>query len=125
MPRETKAAETYAALTALTAKGTRLADAVRQLAADSGRSESAIRAAYYAQRVKLGHHGRTARTATVDDALHEARRLIEQALAQLDAELANAKHDLDTATGRYEAARVAADAQRTRLQQTLTALNQH
>ena len=119
---QTKAAETYAALTGLTGQGQRLADAIRTLAAGTGRSEAAIRASYYAQRVKLGHHGRRNDTISIDEAVDEARRLLEQALEQLDNELATAKAELDTATRHYEQTKASVDTKRGRLEQTLTTL---
>jgi hypothetical protein len=121
---QTKAAETYAALTGLSGQGLRLAEAIRTLAADTGRSEAAIRASYYAQRVKLGHHGRRNDTISVDEAIDEARRLLEQALEQLDNELAAAKTDLDAATVRYEHVREDVEDQRARLEHTLNTLTQ-
>ena len=121
---QTKAAETYAVLTGLTGQGQRLAEAIRTHAADTGRSEAAIRASYYAQRVKLGHHGRRNDTISVDQAIDEARRLLEQALEQLDNELAAGKTDLDAATVRYEHVREDVEDQRARLEHTLNTLTQ-
>ena len=119
--RETKAAETYAALNGLVGKGLRLADAVRQLATETGRSEAAVRASYYAQRAKLGHTGRSG-PLTVEDAITEARRLLEQALHQVEAELESAKFDLDRASDRYETVRASAEAQRAELERKIAVL---
>jgi hypothetical protein len=117
-----KSAETYAALTTRTGKGVRLADAIREYASMTGRSEPAIRASYYAQRAKLGHTGRDRERVSVEQAVSEARRLLEQALEQLDRELDDAKAELDRATERYEQALASSEAERTRLEHTLTTL---
>ena len=118
---ETKAAETYTTLSGLMGGGARLADAVRQLATETGRSEAAVRASYYAQRAKLGRTGRDG-ALTVEDAINEARRLLEQALRQVETELATAKAELDTASERYETVRASAEAQTAELVRKIAAL---
>lgn len=120
---ETKAAQTYVTLTALVGQGARLSDAVRRLAAESGRSEAAVRASYYAQRAKLGRTGRDA-PISVADAIQEARRLLEVALHRVEAELATAKTELDAATELYETVRVSAEAQTEELKRKIAALQQ-
>ena len=121
---KTKAIETYAALSKLTAEGMRLSDAVRQLAADTGRSESAIRASYYQQRVKLGLHGRRpSRTPiSVEETVRQARQLLEQTLADIDEELEAAKADADAAQARYEQLHAKAMEMRSELQGKIAAL---
>ena len=105
----------------------RLSDAVRQLAAETGRNESAIRASYYQQRGKLGEHSpaRAARSrgpVSVDDAIREARQLLERALAGIDAELAAAKADLDAARERYETLKASFGQRKAELEQKIAAL---
>lgn len=117
-----KAAETYAALTALTGRGLRLADAIREYASETGRSEPAIRASYYAQRAKLGRTGRDRTGVSVEQAVSEARRLLQQALDELDRELSDAKAELDRTTERYEHTLARTEAERARLEHTLTTL---
>jgi hypothetical protein len=121
----TKAEETYAALTRLVEGGMRLSDAVRQLAAETGRKESAIRASYYHQRSKLGESspGRVFRTpVSVEEAIREARDLLERALAGIDAELGAAKADLDTARKRYESLHASAATRKADLERKIAAL---
>ena len=121
----TKAAETHAALTRLVDGGMRLSDAVRQLAAETGRNESAIRASYYQQRGKLGEHSPARRSrgpVSVDDAIREARQLLERALAGIDAELASAKADLDAARERYETLKASAAQRKAELERKIAAL---
>ena len=123
---ETKAAQTYAALTKLTGEGMRLSDAVRQLADDTGRSESAIRASYYQQRSKLGLHGRLGgryrEPVSVEETIRKARQLLEQALAAIDEELDVAKAELGAAQERYERLEAEAAERRSELQGKIAAL---
>jgi len=121
----TKAAETYAQLTKLTTEGMRLADAVRQLAKKTGRSESAIRASYYQQRTKLGMRGRRPARApwSVEETIRQARQLLEQALAAIDQELEAAKADADAAQERYEQLQARAEQTRSELKGKIAALN--
>ena len=123
--RVTKAAETYAALTKLTAEGVRLSDAVRTLAAETGRSEAAIRASYYQQRVKLGLHGRRppGPPLSAEEATVQARTLLEQVLAAIEDELAVAKAEADAAQERYRRLHTEADQVRSELQRKITALS--
>ncbi len=121
----TKAEETYAALTRHVDRGMRLSDAVRQLAAETGRKESAIRASYYQQRSKLGESGPgggSRAPVSVEDAIREARDLLERALVGIDAELAAAKADLDTARARYETLESSAAERKAELERKIAAL---
>ncbi len=121
----TKAAETYAALTRLVEGGMRLSDAVRQLASETGRNESAIRASYYQQRGKLGESSpaRGSRAlVSVDDAIREARQLLERALSGIDAELATAKAEINTARERYETLKASAAQRKAELERKIAAL---
>ncbi len=126
--RTTKAAETHAAITRLVDGGLRLADAVRQLAAETGRSEAAVRASYYQQRAKLGQRGRAsgptrAREApSVDDAIREARHVLERALERIDEELEAAKAELDAAAERYETLKASAAERKAELTRRIAAL---
>ena len=80
-----------------------------------------MRASYYAQRAKLGHTGRTS-ALTVEDAITEARRLLEQALHQVEADLASAEADRNRASERYETVRASAEAQRAELERKIAVL---
>ena len=125
----TKAAQTYAAITRLMEAGTRLSDAVRQTAAETGRSETAVRASYYQQRSKLGGHGRREPVrppgpVSVDDAIRQARQLLERALERIDEDLSAAKADRDAAAERYETLKASAAEQKAELERKIAALSQ-
>lgn len=126
--RTTKAMETHAAITRLVDGGLRLADAVRQLAAETGRSEAAVRASYYQQRTKLGEHGRGSgptraqEALSVDDAIREARHVLERALERIDEELEAARAELDAATERYETLKTSAAERKAALARRIAAL---
>jgi hypothetical protein len=123
----TKAAQTHAAITRLTEGGARLSDAVRQIAAETGRSEAAVRASYYQQRGKLGEHGRGKPVLppagmSVDDAIRGARQILERAVEYIDEELAAAKADLDAAAERYETLTKSAAERKAELERKIAAL---
>jgi hypothetical protein len=123
----TKAEETHSALTNLVERGMRLSDAVRQLAQETGRSEAAIRANYYNQRAKLGisggQRGRPRRAGlTVDDAVREARQLLEQALQAIDDELAKAEREATAAAERHEALKAETAERKAELKRKIAAL---
>jgi len=120
--RGTRAEETYKAITELVDQGSRLADAVRQVAAETGRNVGAVRAAYYAQRSKLGQHGRSRAPISVEDAVAQARQLLQDALSHIDEELAAAKRALDAATDRYDALEASAAARKAELERKIAAL---
>jgi chromosome segregation ATPase len=120
--RGTRTEETYTAINELVDGGTRLADAVRQIAAETGRSAGAVRTAYYAQRRKLGRHGRSRTPISVEDALQQARQLLQDALARIDEELAAAKAQLDAATARYETLETSAAQRKAELERKIAAL---
>jgi hypothetical protein len=102
----------------------RLADAVRQLAAQTGRSEAAVRASYYHERAKHGRDGRGRPSVelSVDDAIREARQLLERALERIDEELEAAKAKADAAAERYETLKAAAAERRSELERKIAAL---
>jgi len=120
--RGTRTEETYKAISELVDGGSRLADAVRQVATETGRNEGTVRAAYYAQRTKLGQHGRTRAAISVEDAVAEARQLLRDALTRIDEELVVAKRELDAATLHYEALEASAVARKAELERKIAAL---
>ena len=120
--RGTRTEETYKAISELVDAGSRLADAVRQVAAETGRNEGAVRAAYYAQRTKLGQHGRTRASISVEDAVAQARQLLQDALSGIDEELAVAKSELDAATVRYATLEASVAARKAELERKIAAL---
>jgi hypothetical protein len=121
----TKAEETYAAIGKLLESGMRLSDAVRQIAADTGRSEAAVRASYYNQRSRLGLKGdsrRGGQTLSVEDAINEAKQLLERALVRIDSEVEVAKAKAETAEAQYEALKTSAAERRSELERKIAAL---
>jgi hypothetical protein len=121
----TKAEETYAAIGKLLEAGMRLSDAVRQIAADNGRSEAAVRASYYNQRSRLGLKGdsrRGGQTLSVEDAINEAKQLLERALVRIDSEVEVAKAKAEAAEAQYEALKTSADERRSELERKIAAL---
>ena len=121
----TKAEETYAAVGKLLEGGMRLSDAVRQIAADTGRSEAAVRASYYNQRSKLGLQGdrrRGGQTLSVEDAINEAKQLLERALRRIDEEVEVAKAKVEATEAQYEALKTSAAERRSELERKIAAL---
>jgi len=121
----TKAEETYAAIGKLLESGMRLSDAVRQIAAETGRSEAAVRASYYNQRSKLGLKGdsrRGGQALSVEDAINEAKQLLERALVRIDSEVEVAKAKAETAEAQYEALKTSAAERRSELERKIAAL---
>jgi hypothetical protein len=121
----TKAEETYSAIGKLLESGMRLSDAVRQIAAETGRSEAAVRASYYNQRSKLGLKGdsrRGGQALSVEDAINEAKQLLERALVRIDSEVEVAKVKAETAEAQYEALKTSAAERRSELERKIAAL---
>lgn len=121
----TKAEQTYTAVGKLLEGGIRLSDAVRQIAADTGRSEAAVRASYYNQRSKLGLKGdsrRGGQTLSVEDAINEARQVLERALRRIDEEVEAAKAEMEATEAQYEALKTSAAERRSELERKIAAL---
>ena len=121
----TKTEETYQAIGQLLDRGTRLSDAVRRIAGETGRSEAAVRANYYNQRTKLGFKGsprRDSRALSAEDAIEEAKRLLERAIDRIDREVEAAKMRMEAAGAQYEALKASADERRAELERKLAAL---
>jgi outer membrane murein-binding lipoprotein Lpp len=131
MARITEAEKVYTQLTALTASGTTFADGVRKVAAGTGKKEGAIRANYYNHKKKLdgaspavtGRRGRPkAEALTVDEALAQARAILEQAVNGIDAEVQAAKDELDGAKARYDVLTTSVKGRKAELQKKINAL---
>ena len=103
----------------------RLSDVVRQIAADTGRSEAAVRASYYNQRSKLGLKGdsrRSGQALSVEDAINEAKQLLERALVRIDSEVEVAKAKAEATEAQYEALKTSAAERRSELERKIAAL---
>lgn len=100
----------YEAVEALKAQGVPNAEAVRQVAAQHGKQENAVRGGLHQYKSKLngGSEGGTLRrrgrsaSASVDDLVASARQSLERAVALIDDEVAQAKAALDAAQARYD-----------------------
>ena len=132
MAKITEAEKVYSELTALTEGGLSFADAVRKVAADTGKKEGAIRANYYNHKKKLeggatattGRRGRPkAQPLTVDGALAQARAILEQALQGIDREVDAAKAELEAVQARHDALVASVKDRKTELQQKIKALS--
>ena len=121
----TKAEETYAAIGKLLEGGMRLSDAVRQIAVSTSRSDAAVRASYYHERSKLGLKGdrrRDSQTLSVEDAISEAKQLLERALVRIDSEVEVAKAKAEAAEAQYEALKTSAAERRAELERKIASL---
>jgi len=131
MAKITEAEKVYTELTAITASGMSFADAIRKVAVDTGKKEGAVRANYYNHKKKLdGGAASTARRGrpnaeaiTVENALAQARAILEQAVVSIDAEVEAAKADMDAATARYKALAASVKDRKAELQRKIKALD--
>jgi predicted nucleic acid-binding Zn-ribbon protein len=98
----------YEAVEALKAEGIGNAEAVRQVARQYGKQENAVRGGIHQYKSRhlsdraSSRRGRRTSVTSVDDYLAHARQALEEALALVDREVAEAKADLDAAQARYD-----------------------
>lgn len=98
----------YETVERLKAEGVSNADAVRQVAAEHGKKENAVRGGINQyRRIHLDGGGSSKprpsrRRATVEDHVENARRSLEEALSLIDNEVDDAKAALDSAQARYD-----------------------
>src|SRR4051794_23350588 len=98
-PRGATAERTYERINTLMNDGASMSDAVRQVAAEDGKKENAVRGNYYNHRRKVEGtnsatkpRARRALTAMLpDEAIRQARQLLEGALGGIDRELEEAQ----------------------------------
>lgn len=118
----------HEAVEALKVDGTKNADAIRQVADDFGKQGNAIRGAIHQYKTKLNggptatRRTRRAGAHTVDDHLTQARQSLEQALALVDREVADAKADLDAAQAHYDSVAAAVKDRKADIERKLQAL---
>ncbi len=106
-----------------------MADAVRKLAKQQGKKENAVRGNYYNHRRKLegsnrapSRRARPAKATSVDDAVAEARRILEQAHSAIDQEVDAAKRELDAAKSHYDVLIKSVNQRKAELQRKIAAL---
>jgi hypothetical protein len=110
----TKAQQVYERVEALVASGLTKADAFRQLADELGQPAKSLQGAYYQHSKKLGGNGNgprrraRKRETTPADALEDAKGVLEEAIASIDAEIEAAKERADEAKAEYEAMKASA-----------------
>jgi hypothetical protein len=114
---------------ALKVAGLNNADAIRQVAAEFGKNENAVRGSLHQYKLKLaGSPGTAVRRArraagpTVDDFVASAKKAIEDALSLVDNEVLQAKSTLDAAQAHYDLVAAGVADRRAELQKKLKAL---
>jgi uncharacterized protein YoaH (UPF0181 family) len=109
----TEAQVVYERIEALKAEGFSNADAIRRVAEERGKTVNAVRANQHQHRQKVGDRSgarptrrslshKASKPMSVQDAVTQARRVLQQALDGLDSEIVSAKADLDAAQTRYD-----------------------
>lgn len=117
----------YNRIAELTDQGNSLADAVRQVAIETGKTENAVRALRFNYKRKLEGGSRAQRgkpaPLTAAQAVSEAKKLLISALNAIDRELTEAKSELDAAQARYNSLATSASERKTELQRKIEALS--
>ncbi len=121
----TKAQEVYEKVEALTAGGMKKADAFKQLAREYGQPVNSIRGSYYQHTTADSTgSGRTPRRreTTVEDAMADARKALERALASVDREVDTAKQRSEEAKAEHDALKASAPERKATIAAKLEAL---
>jgi hypothetical protein len=119
----TKAKEVFTKVEALIAGGTSKADAFKQLAEEYGQPVNSIRGSYYAKTRSEGDSSKPRRReTTLDVALAEARKGLEQAIVNIDREVEAAKSRADEAKAEHDALKASASERKAAISQRLEAL---
>ena len=116
----TKAQEVYERVEAMTASGTRKADAFRQLAEEYGQPQNSIRGAYYAHTRPRDPSSKGSRTAR--DPIESAVIVLEKAIEAIDGEIGAAKKRADDAAANYKQLRDTAEERKKAMQAKIDAL---
>lgn len=114
---------------ALKGTGVTNADAIRHVAADMGKTERTVRAGIHQYKSRnhgssavVPRRGRPKGHLSVEDALANARSILEQALSGIDGDIATAKAELDAAQARYDDLVATAKERRADLEKRIKAL---
>ena len=121
----TKAETVFTRVEELVAGGATKAEAFKRLAEEYGQPVNSIRGSFYAwsKSQSPDQPPRTRRRETTpEDVLADARRVLERAIEQVDAEVEAAKHRSDESKAEYEALKASAPARKQSIQQRLEAL---
>jgi hypothetical protein len=116
---------------ALKAGGMSNADAIRATAAKHGKTENAVRGGIHQYKSRhggsssaaSGRGGRRTRTVSVDSAVAQARKALEQALELIDREVDRAARELKAAQDRFESATTSVRERKTEIERKLKALS--
>jgi len=121
----TKAQEVYERVEAIVATGVRKADAFRQVAEEFEQPFNSMRGAYYAHTRTLGlpasPRQRKART-TNGDPIEQATSVLTRALEAIDAEVTDAKQNVEDAKAEYDHLRETAAERKKAIQAKIDAL---
>lgn len=121
----TKAETVYTRVEELIAGDSTKAEAFKKLAEEYGQPVNSIRGLYYtwSKNQDPDRPSRTRRRETTpEDALSDARRVLERAIEQVDAEVDAAKHRADEAKAEHDALKASAAERKAGIQQRLDAL---
>lgn len=116
----TEAQEVYERVEAMTASGTRKADAFRQLAEEYGQPQNSIRGAYYAHTRPKDPSSKGSRTSR--DPIESAVIVLEKAIEAMDGEIEAAKKRADDAAANYKQLRNTAEERKKAMQAKIDAL---
>lgn len=126
MAKQTQQELVYNRIAQLTDTGQSLADAVRQVAQETGKTENAVRALRFNYKRKVEGGGRSKRGKSAplspEQAVAEAKKLLTTALGAVDRELAEAKSELDAAQSKYQRLAAPANERKSALQRKIEAL---
>lgn len=119
----TKAQQVHERIDALVASGQKKADAFRQVAEELGQPVKSLQGAYYQHSRKEGGGSRPRkRETTTKDALASAVATLEQALLDIDREVAEAQERADEASKEYDALKGSASERQSAIQTKIEAL---
>lgn len=122
----TKAEEVFTKVEELVAGGMTKADAFKQLAEEYGQPVNSVRGSYYQHtRKENGGTGSKPRRreTTAEDALADARKALERAIANVGREVDEAKRRADEAKAEYEALKASAKERQDAIAAKLQALS--
>jgi hypothetical protein len=128
MPEKTQSEIVYNRLTELVGQGSSLADAVRKVAGETGKTENAVRALRHNYIKKLEGGGRRAvkraRSGPLspEQAVAEAKKLLSGALGAVDRELEAARTELGAAQARYDKLAATINERKSELERKIKAL---
>lgn len=126
MAQQTQQELVYSRITELTDQGSSLAEAVRQVAEETGKTENAVRALRFNYKRKLdgGSRGKRSKDAplTAEQAVTEAKKLLVTALEAVDRELAEAKRELEAAQSKYNSLASSVGSRKADLERKIEAL---